>query len=50
MTYERRRARTSNRVMTVLVVVAIALIAIWAMAGGLEQIPVVDADSELVAE
>lgn len=38
MTYERRSAAV-NRIMTFLVVVTIAVVALWAIGGGLEEIP-----------
>lgn len=50
MTYEGRQARASRRVMTALVVMTIIIVAIWAVGGGLEAIPVTEVDSALVSE
>lgn len=50
MTYEGRQARASNRVLSALVIVTIVVVAFWAVRGGLESIPVTEAESVVVGE
>lgn len=50
MTYEGRQTRASNRVLTALVVITIIVVAFWAIGGGLEAIPVTEAESVIVGE
>lgn len=45
MTYEGNPARGRSRVMKVLVVITIALVAYWAVNGGLDEIEVADTSS-----
>lgn len=50
MTYEGRHQRASNRVLTTLVVLTIVVVAIWAVGGGLEAIPVTEVESAIVTD
>lgn len=50
MTYEGRQPRASSRVLTTLVVVTIIVVAIWAIRGGLDSIPVTEAESVVVTD
>lgn len=50
MTYEGRATRVTNRVLMALVVITIAVVAFWAMAGGLDEIPVTQAEVAGVTE
>ncbi len=50
MTYEGEPSRRSNRVLQALVVVTIALVAFWAVTGGLEQIQVNDVNTATVTQ
>lgn len=42
MTYQGHGARRTNRVLIVLVVVTIAVVALWAVNGGFQEIPVAE--------
>ena len=50
MTYEGRQQRASNRVLMALVVLTIVVVAIWAVGGGLEAIPVTEVESAVVTD
>ena len=50
MTYTGNSSRTTNRVMIFLVVVTIAIVALWATKGGLDEIQVVEAETAVVSE
>lgn len=50
MTYTGNSTRTTNRVLIVLVVVTIAIVAYWAMNGGLDEIQVAETETVVVSE
>jgi hypothetical protein len=50
MTYRGHSTRTANRVLIALVVVTIAIVALWAVNGGLDQIPVTPAENVNVTD
>lgn len=50
MTYEGNPARGRSRVMTILVIITIALVAYWAVNGGLDEIPVADTAANSVTQ
>lgn len=50
MTYAGSSSRTSNRVLIVLVVITIALVAWWAMGGGLDEVPVTGAETAVLTD
>ncbi|MFZ0013774.1 MAG: hypothetical protein WAL25_06610 [Acidimicrobiia bacterium] len=49
MTYEADSTRRSNRVLIALVVITIAVVAFWAVSGGLESIQVTEGQTATVA-
>ena len=50
MTYEGRSTRATNRILMVLVIVTIAIVAFWAMSGGLDEIVVTQGEIPAVSE
>lgn len=50
MTYTGEPTRSSNRVMIALVVVTIAIVALWGMTGGLDEIQPAEAEMVTVSE
>jgi len=50
MTYTGDSSRTTNRVLIALVVVTIAIVALWATNGGLDEIQVAETEPVVVSE
>lgn len=50
MTYTGNPTRATNRVLIALVVVTIAIVAYWAMNGGLDEIQVAETETAVVSE
>lgn len=50
LTYTGNTSRSTNRVLTVLVVITIVVVAMWAMTGGLDEIQAGEADAVVVAD
>lgn len=50
MTYGGPTSRSSNRVLILLVVVTIAIVALWALGGGFDAIPETEAETVVVTE
>lgn len=50
MTYVGSSSYSSKRVLIALVVVAIAVVAFWAVNGGLDEIPAAEAETVVVTE
>jgi hypothetical protein len=49
LTYVGNSSRSGNRVLITLVVVAILVVAVWAMTGGFDQIQVAEAETPVVS-
>lgn len=50
MTYTGNSKRPTSRVLNALVVVTIAIVAVWAMTGGLDEIQVTETETAVVSE
>jgi len=50
LTYTGNTSRSTNRVLTTLVVITIAVVAMWAMTGGLDEIQVSEPEPVVVSE
>lgn len=50
MTYAGNSSRSSNRVLIALVIITITVVALWAMSGGLDEIPASEAETVVVTE
>lgn len=50
MTYTGNSTRPTSRVLTALVVVTIAIVAYWAVTGGLDEIQVTETETAVVSE
>jgi hypothetical protein len=50
LTYTGNTSRSSNRVLTFLVVITIGIVAMWAMTGGLDEIQAGESEPVVVAD
>jgi hypothetical protein len=50
LTYTGNTSRSTNRALTVLVVITIVLVALWAMSGGLDEIQASENEPVVVAD
>lgn len=50
MTYEARATRSANRVLMGLVIVAVLIVAFWAVNGGLDEIAATESEQVTVTE
>jgi hypothetical protein len=50
LTYTGNTSRSTNRVLTVLVVITIVIVAMWAMSGGLDEIQAGQPEPAVVAD
>jgi hypothetical protein len=48
MTFRGQSTRATNRVLTGLVLITILVVALWAINGGLDQIPVIETETDTV--